>query len=96
MLAPNQFREIVMVIDTIPPTILAPAMISTTTSSLKGRKVSFRIRAKDNHDGKVGVRCTPRSGSFFRLGRTRVTCRAHDRAGNKAVRRFIVRVKHRK
>jgi hypothetical protein len=96
VLAPNQFREIVMVIDTIPPTILAPAMISTTTSSLKGRKVSFRIRAKDNHDGKVGVRCTPRSGSFFRLGRTRVTCRAHDRAGNKAVRRFIVRVKHRK
>ena len=65
VLAPNQFREIVMVVDTIPPTILAPAMISTTTSSTKGRTVSFRIRAKDNHDGKVGVRCAPRSGSFF-------------------------------
>ena len=96
VLAPNQFREIVMVVDTIPPTILAPAMISTTTSSLKGRTVSFRIRAKDNHDGKVGVRCAPRSGSFFALGRTRVTCRAHDRAGNRAVKRFTVLVKHRK
>jgi hypothetical protein len=96
VLAPNQFREIVMVIDTIPPTILAPAMISTTTTSTKGRHVSFRIRAKDNRDGRVGVRCSPRSGSFFALGRTRVTCWAHDRAGNQAVRRFTVLVTHRK
>jgi Abnormal spindle-like microcephaly-assoc'd, ASPM-SPD-2-Hydin/HYR domain len=96
VLAPNGFREIVMTIDTIPPTIFAPTVISTTTKSGKGRIVSFRIRAKDNRDGKVGVLCSPRSGSFFALGRTRVTCRAHDRAGNKAVKRFIVRVKHRK
>src|SRR6185503_1173908 len=96
VLAPNQFREIVMVVDTIPPTILAPAMISTTTSSTKGKIVRYRIRARDNRDGKVGVVCNPRSGSFFRLGRTRVTCRAHDRAGNRAVRRFVVLVKHRK
>jgi hypothetical protein len=95
-LAPNQFREIVMVVDTIPPTILAPALVSTTTTSTKGKKVSFRVRARDNHDGKVAVHCAPRSGSFFRLGRTRVTCRAHDRAGNKAVRRFTVLVRHRK
>jgi hypothetical protein len=96
VLAPNQFREIVMVVDTIPPTILAPALVSTTTTSAKGKKVSFRVRARDNHDGKVAVHCAPRSGSFFRLGRTRVTCRAHDRAGNKAVRRFTVLVRHRK
>jgi hypothetical protein len=96
VLPPNGFREIVMTIDTIPPTIFAPTMISATTSSGKGRHVSFRIRAKDNRDGKVGVRCAPRSGSFFALGRTRVTCRAHDRAGNRAVRRFTVLVKHRK
>ena len=96
VLAPNQFREIVMVVDTIPPTILGSSVISATTTSSKGRHVSFRIRAKDNHDGKVGVRCTPRSGSFFALGRTRVTCRAHDRAGNKTARRFTVVVRHRK
>jgi len=71
-------------------------MISTTTSSTKGKIVRYRIRARDNRDGKVGVVCNPRSGSFFRLGRTRVTCRAHDRAGNRAVRRFVVLVKHRK
>ena len=96
VLAPNQFREIVMTVDTIPPTIFAPLMISTTTTSTKGKHVAFRIRAKDNRDGRVGVRCTPRSGSFFALGRTRVTCRAHDRAGNRAVKRFTVVVKHRK
>jgi hypothetical protein len=96
VLAPNQFREIVMVVDTIPPTILAPTLISTSTTSTKGTHVSFRIRARDNHDGRVGVVCAPRSGSFFALGRTRVTCRAHDRAGNRALKRFTVLVRHRR
>lgn len=96
VLAPNEFRELVMVIDTIPPTIFAPAMLTVSTTSAKGTKVSYRVRARDNRDGRVGVRCAPRSGSFFRLGRTRVTCRAHDRAGNRAVKRFTVRVKHRR
>ena len=68
----------------------------TNPRSTKGKIVRYRIRARDNRDGKVGVVCNPRSGSFFRLGRTRVTCRAHDRAGNRAVRRFVVLVKHRK
>jgi hypothetical protein len=54
------------------------------------------VKARDNHDGRVGVSCAPRSGSFFRLGRTRVTCRAHDRAGNRAVKRFTVLVRHRR
>lgn len=95
VLAPNEFREIVMVVDTIPPTILAPSVISTTTTSTKGKIVRYRVRARDNRDGKVGVVCNPHSGSFFRLGRTRVTCRAHDRAGNRAVKRFVVLVRHR-
>jgi len=95
VLAPNEFRQIVMVIDTIPPTIFAPAIVSVSTTSTKGTKVAFSVRAKDNRDGRVGVRCTPRSKSFFRIGRTRVTCRAHDRAGNRAVRRLTVRVRHR-
>jgi hypothetical protein len=84
------------VVDTIPPTILAPTLISTSTTSTKGTHVSFRIRARDNHDGRVGVVCAPRSGSFFALGRTRVTCRAHDRAGNRALKRFTVLVRHRR
>ena len=96
MLAPNAFREIVMVVDTIPPTIFVPAVVSMTTASAKGRNVSFRVKAKDNHDGRVGVRCSPRSGSFFALGRTRVTCHARDHAGNRAVRRFTVVVRHRR
>lgn len=96
VLAPNEFREIVMVIDTIPPTIFAPTVVSVSTTSTTGTKVTYRVRARDNRDGRVRVSCAPRSGSFFRLGRTRVTCRAHDRAGNRAVKRFTVLVRHRR
>ena len=96
VLAPNEFRQIVMVIDTIPPTIFAPTVLTVSTTSARGAKVSYRVRARDNRDGRVGVRCAPRSGSFFRVGRTKVTCRAHDKAGNRAVKRFTVVVKHRR
>jgi hypothetical protein len=95
VLAPNEFRQIVMVIDTVPPTIFAPTIVKVTTASAKGRNVAFRVRAVDKRDGRVRATCNHRSGSFFRLGRTRVTCRAHDHNGNVAVRRFTVVVRHR-
>jgi hypothetical protein len=94
-LAPNQFRQIVMIVDTDPPTIFGPTVVKVTTK-LKVVRVRFRVRAFDKHDGRVGVRCRPASGSRFRLGKTTVTCRAHDRAGNKAVYRFKVVVRHRR
>jgi HYR domain/Abnormal spindle-like microcephaly-assoc'd, ASPM-SPD-2-Hydin/HYDIN/CFA65/VesB-like, Ig-like domain len=93
-LAPNEFRQIVMVVDTDPPTIFAPSVVNAKTTSTRGRHVSFRVRAIDQRDGRVGVRCAPISGSFFRIGSTRVTCSAHDRSGNRAVRRFRVVVRH--
>jgi hypothetical protein len=95
-LAPNEFRQIVMVVDTDPPTIFAPTVVSASTRSAKGMHVKYRVRAVDKRDGRVAVNCRPASGSFFRIGTTRVTCRAHDRAGNKAVRRFKVVVRHRR
>ena len=94
VLAPNQFREIVMVIDTDPPTIFAPAMVKAKTTGTKGTHVRFRVRAIDKRDGRVHVRCLPASGTFFRVGKTRVTCSAHDRNGNRAVKRFRVIVRH--
>jgi hypothetical protein len=96
VLAPNEFRQIVMVIDTDPPTIFAPTIVKASTRSAKGMQVRYRVRAIDQRDGRVGVRCAPISGSFFRIGSTRVTCSAHDRSGNRAVKRFRVVVRHRK
>ncbi len=95
-LAPNQFRELVMVVDNAPPLIIAPKIVRAFTSRPDGTRVRFRVRAVDKHDGRVAVRCAPASGRFFRLGTTRVTCRAHDRVGHKAVRRFRVVVRHRR
>jgi photosystem II stability/assembly factor-like uncharacterized protein len=95
-LAPNQFREIVMVVDNAPPVIFGPASVKVTTRSTKGAHVRFRVRATDNRDGRVAVRCSPASGSFFRLGKTHVTCRAHDHWNNRAVKRVLVVVRHRK
>ena len=94
VLAPNQFREIVMVIDTVPPTIFAPASVVVSTPSTVGAHVRFNVRAIDKRDGRVKATCKPSSGSFFHLGRTRVTCTAHDRNGNRAIRRFQVVVRH--
>ena len=94
-LGANEFRQIVMVVDTVPPTIFAPAVVNATTTSSKGRRVAFRVRAVDNRDGRVAVKCRPRSGGFFRIGTTRVTCRAHDRWSNVAVRHLRVIVRHR-
>jgi hypothetical protein len=95
-LAPNEFRQIVMVVDTDPPTIFAPTIVQARTRSAKGMHVRYRVRAVDKRDGRVAVNCRPASGSLFRIGTTRVTCRAHDRAGNKAVRHFKVVVRHRR
>jgi uncharacterized C2H2 Zn-finger protein len=85
-----------MTVDNTPPVIFAPATVKVTTRSTKGAHVRFKVRATDNRDGRVAVRCSPASGSFFRLGKTRVTCRAHDHWNNRAVKRVLVVVRHRK
>ena len=93
-LAPNEFRQIVMVVDTDPPTIFAPTVVNASTRSAKGMHVRYRVRAVDKRDGHVKVTCNHASGSFFRIGSTRVTCKAHDKNGNRAVKRFRVVVHH--
>jgi hypothetical protein len=94
VLAPNEFRQIVMVIDTDPPTIFAPAVVKAKTTSVTGMHLRYRVHAIDKRDGRVHVRCLPASGSFFRIGSTRVTCAARDRNNNRAVKRFRVVVRH--
>ena len=62
----------------------------------KTARVTFAVSAKDDVDGTVPVTCKPRSGSRFKLGKTRVTCSATDKSGNLATVAFTVTVKRTK
>lgn len=56
-------------------------------------RVRYTVMAQDAIDGSVAVACTPRSGTFFKPGRTRVTCSATDSSGNTSQARFTVTVR---
>ena len=58
--------------------------------------VAFRVTAKDDRDGTLPVACTPKSGSRFKLGRTRVTCSSIDSSANTAKASFTVTVRPRR
>jgi hypothetical protein len=80
--------------DTTAPTFTGA--VSKTVRAPKGAKqmrVRYAVTAKDAVDGLVSTACTPRSGSLFRRGRTKVTCAATDSSGNTANATFVVIVK---
>lgn len=67
-----------------------------TVKAVKGAKrarVVFRVTARDDRDGAVATACSPRSGTRFSLGRTRVRCEAVDSSGNSATASFVITVK---
>jgi hypothetical protein len=83
-----------------PPIDVTPPVISGAHSRTvivpKGARrvrVRFRVRATDKVDGRVDVWCLPRSGSRFRIGRTRVRCWAADYSGNTAEAHFTITVR---
>jgi hypothetical protein len=58
--------------------------------------VRYRLpNARDAVDGDVRATCTPRSGTRFALGRTRVRCEAVDRSGNTRTAAFTVHLSRR-
>ena len=59
-------------------------------------RVTYTVTAKDDVDGVVLVTCSPKSGSSFGVGRTRVTCSATDTSGNTGTASFTVTVKRRR
>jgi hypothetical protein len=72
--------------------------VSKAVRAAKGAKrmrVRYSVTATDAVDGSVPVACEPRSGSFFKLGRTRVACSATDGSSNTARAQFTVTVKRR-
>jgi HYR domain len=83
--------------DTTRPTITG-ATNKTVRAAKHARtaRVRFTVTAQDDKDGVVPVKCTPRSGSRFRIGRTRVTCEATDASANTAAASFTVTVRARK
>ncbi|MDA7960632.1 MAG: HYR domain-containing protein, partial [Nitrosopumilus sp.] len=58
--------------DTTPPVITVPRTIIKTTSDPDGARVYYSVSARDGVDGRVSVSCSPRSGSTFDTGYTRV------------------------
>jgi hypothetical protein len=65
-----------------------------TVRSKKPTAVRYRMpTAVDAVDGALPVRCLPRSGARFAMGRTPVWCTAVDVAGNEAVAVFTVEVR---
>ena len=62
----------------------------------RNARVRFSVTAVDAVDGKVPAWCGPRSGSRFRIGRTKVHCTAVDTSANTANAVFTVTVRHRR
>jgi hypothetical protein len=78
--------------DATPPVLKLPGTITAYATSRKGAKVSYTVTATDNVDKNPSVSCAPASGSTFPLGRTTVSCKAKDAAGNVATGSFLVKV----
>jgi HYR domain-containing protein len=77
--------------DLTPPKI-AGAVSRTVRAKAraKRKRVTYKVTARDAVDGVVAVPCSPRSGSFFKRGRTAVRCRASDKSANTASARFVI------
>jgi hypothetical protein len=70
-------------IDVTPPKILQPTDIEVDAETLDGvTMVTFDVWVIDDTDKLIQPTCKPRSGYFFGVGDTRVTCIARDSAGN--------------
>jgi len=92
----SDFR--VTVVDTTPPSIVAPGAI--TVPKQKGVKqkhvggaiVSFSVSASDIVDGTISPITSVASGNFFPIGTTNVDVSAVDAHGNQSTASFTVTV----
>jgi hypothetical protein len=82
--------------DTTPPTLSgARNTVVTVKKGARAARVRYTVIASDPTDGTVPVTCLPRSGSSFRVGKTRVRCSAVDTSSNAAGASFTVTVRRR-
>jgi hypothetical protein len=79
--------------------LTAPTITGAVTKSVKAPKkakqmrVRYTVTAQDAVDGSRPITCSPRSGSTFKVGRTKVSCSAADTSGNIARAQFAITVK---
>jgi hypothetical protein len=98
-------------IDTWTGTLVVPGLqFDLTAPTIKGAvdkkvrvarrakrvRVTYAVTAQDDVDGLVPMTCSPRSGTPFAVGRTRVTCSATDTSGNSSTATFTVMVTRRR
>jgi hypothetical protein len=82
--------------DVTPPQLRgAVARVVRVPRQARSARVTFTVSASDDVDGALPATCTPRSGSRFKLGKTRVTCSATDSGGNTWTERFTLTVRAR-
>jgi HYR domain len=80
--------------DVVKPTLVgAKSRTVVAPRHAKRVRVKFVVKATDAVDGRVPVKCRPRSGSRFHIGRTRVRCSATDNSANTATASFKIRVR---
>lgn len=84
--------------DLTPPVLtgVRNLIVRAPKKKAKRARVRYSVTAQDAVDGSVRAACTPGSGSFFKLGRTKVTCSANDSSENSATASFRVTVKRRR
>lgn len=82
--------------DTTPPKIIARNKTVVVRKHAKRVRVRYKVTARDAVDGSVSVSCKPRSGSRFKVGRTKVRCAATDSSENTANAAFTVKVKRKR
>ena len=71
-----------------------PGNLTVAANSGNGSQVSFNVTASDNGVALLpsAVKCTPPSGSLFKIQTTGVACTASDTLGNVGTLAFTVRV----
>lgn len=83
----------VTVRDTQPPALKLPGDLTVEANTRGGATVTYAVSASDAVDGETPVRCTPASGTTFKVGTATVSCTARDAAGNVANGGFRVIVR---
>lgn len=79
--------------------VVRPAFVGAKSRTVVAPRHATSVRAKfvvtatDAVDGRVPVRCLPRSGTRLRIGRNRVHCSATDTSANAATASFRITVR---
>lgn len=82
--------------DLTPPTITgAVSKVVRVPRKTRRVRVKYRVAAVDNVDSHVAVSCKPKSGSRFKLGRTKARCSATDSSANTQTAQFTITVRRR-